>query len=68
MLASLNGDTAIYQNEESTMKKTGYQRPRLKVHGTVKQLTHGVKQLTAPSDGNYLSNKDNPLNGSCHCD
>lgn len=50
------------------MAKRSYRTPKLKVHGTVKQMTQGVKQLQAPSDGNYLSNKGNPLNGSCHCE
>ena len=50
------------------MKKQRYAAPRLKQHGSVKQLTLGIKELKTPSDGNYLGNKDNPLNGSCHCD
>ncbi len=49
------------------MTKRAYTTPVLKVHGTVRELTQGIKQLGAPSDGNYLGNKDNPLNGSCHC-
>ena len=49
------------------MAKRMYRMPQLKVHGTVQQLTKGTKQLGAPSDGNYLNNKENPLNGSCHC-
>ena len=49
------------------MMKRSYTTPQLKVHGTVQQLTRGIKELKAPSDGNYLGNKDNPLNGSCCC-
>lgn len=49
------------------MTKRAYVTPQLKVHGTVRELTRGVKQLGSPSDGNYLGNKENPLNGSCHC-
>ena len=47
------------------MTKRSYTVPKLMVHGTVMQLTQGIKELKAPSDGNYLGNKDNPLNGSC---
>ncbi len=47
------------------MSKRAYTTPQLKVHGTLKALTQGIKQLGSPSDGNYLGNKDNPLTGSC---
>ena len=49
------------------MTKRSYATPRLTVHGTVKQITKGIKELKAPSDGNYLGDKGNPLNGSCTC-
>ena len=55
------------------MNKRMYRVPRLITHGTVTQLTRqtngpiGIKQLAAPSDGNYLGSLDNPLNGSCIC-
>lgn len=46
------------------MKQT-YSVPQLKVHGTVSELTRGIKQLGNPGDGLYLGNKENPLTGSC---
>ena len=49
------------------MAKRAYVVPMLKVHGTVRDLTQSIKQLGDPSDGNYLGNKENPINGSCHC-
>ena len=49
------------------MTKRDYSAPKLTVHGTVTQLTQGIKELKAPSDGNYLGDKEHPLNGSCCC-
>lgn len=39
------------------MAKRGYRAPKLKVHGTVKQLTQ-YKNLGEPSDGNYLGRSE----------
>lgn len=58
---------SILRKEVMDVMKKMYQVPALKVFGTISQLTQGIKQLQAPSDGNYLGSLDNPLNGSCHC-
>ena len=47
------------------MSKRSYMTPQLKVHGTIKELTHGIKQLGTPSDSLYVGDKENPITGSC---
>lgn len=49
------------------MDKREYRTPKLKVHGTVKQLTKSIKELGEPDDGLYYGNDKNPMNGSVTC-
>ena len=41
------------------IKKT-YSRPALVAHGSVSEMTEGVKYTVSPSDGWLLGDEDNP--------